>query len=1012
MALARWVQKPEILEAIFLASPDLMEAIPAWIKSPESNKGVRCERALVKYFSRMCGRSTPFGLFAGCSVGVVGSSTSMRIEGKEHYRRHSRLDMGYLCSLAEALSGQKDLREALIYHPNSSLHKSGDRMHFAKAKMNRKTRSYQLVAVESTPYLLSTLRRAEGGASLRELAGGLVDEDISIGEALDYMHDLVESQILVSDLQPNVTGDEPVLSMVDRLKNAPGGNTASSALKAAAGCLAEMDSGGLGQAVEQYLRVAENLRALPCEVELNRLFQVDLFKPVASASLGPEVIQEAEKAVDLLYRLPLHRSSEALTQFKEAFLARFDGQEVPLAEALDEDSGIGFAPLSATSAETSPLLEGIAFPGLSGQASSPWDSFHTFLLEKLHACEEGGVLRIAAEEIRAFEPKAPLPLPRSFSLVGRLAAKSESELAAGAFKLSISSVSGPSGAKLLGRFCHGDKVLSDQVSGLVALEESGDQGPVLAEIVHLPEGRIGNVILRPKFRRYEIPFLGRSGAPEEEQIQVSDLLISVRGGRIVLRSRRLEREVIPRLTSAHNYSAKSLGVYRFLCLLQHQDAVGGLAWTWGPLDSLSYLPRVEVGRLVLTKARWVVERSEVASLLHLGLDDRKSVVQAWQVKRRLPRLCLLVDGDNKLPLDMENPFCVDSLIDLVKNRERFVLEEMFPGPEDLIAEGPEGKFVHELVIPFINREVEVPAAPKALQAQPIIQRSFLPGSEWLYAKIYAGAGSIDRLIHADLGPMIAELRLRGVMDSWYFIRYSDPDWHLRLRIHGDPATLAQSVLPVLASVCEGLVSKGVIRKMVLDTYDRELERYGGDSGMEISERVFEVDSEAVLDLLRLYEGDGGMDARWRLCLRGMDDLLSMFQFDMQAKHQVLTGLRAGFIREFRGEDSLTHQLGIKYRKEKTRLEGMLDGNLEDPDLLAGLRVLKNRRQSLAPLGKLLLDEAGGGVLNVEDLAGSYLHMHANRMLRSAQRAQELVLYDFLARHYESLLARSRSGSTV
>ena len=42
-----------------------------------------------------------------------------------------------------------------------------------------------------------------------------------------------------------------------------------------------------------------------------------------------------------------------------------------------------------------------------------------------------------------------------------------------------------------------------------------------------------------------------------------------------------------------------------------------------------------------------------------------------------------------------------------------------------------------------------------------------------------------------------------------------------------------------------------------------------------------------------------------------------------------------------------------------------------------------------------------------DFAGSLLHMHANRILRSNARAQELVLYDFLARLYESQAARAR-----
>lgn len=44
---------------------------------------------------------------------------------------------------------------------------------------------------------------------------------------------------------------------------------------------------------------------------------------------------------------------------------------------------------------------------------------------------------------------------------------------------------------------------------------------------------------------------------------------------------------------------------------------------------------------------------------------------------------------------------------------------------------------------------------------------------------------------------------------------------------------------------------------------------------------------------------------------------------------------------------------------------------------------------------------------LSDLAAAFLHMHANRILRSDQRQQELVLYDFLSRHYASGLARQR-----
>jgi hypothetical protein len=45
-------------------------------------------------------------------------------------------------------------------------------------------------------------------------------------------------------------------------------------------------------------------------------------------------------------------------------------------------------------------------------------------------------------------------------------------------------------------------------------------------------------------------------------------------------------------------------------------------------------------------------------------------------------------------------------------------------------------------------------------------------------------------------------------------------------------------------------------------------------------------------------------------------------------------------------------------------------------------------------------------VSLDHLLWSYAHMHANRLLRGAHRAQELVLYDLLDRVYRSRLARA------
>ena len=103
-----------------------------------------------------------------------------------------------------------------------------------------------------------------------------------------------------------------------------------------------------------------------------------------------------------------------------------------------------------------------------------------------------------------------------------------------------------------------------------------------------------------------------------------------------------------------------------------------------------------------------------------------------------------------------------------------------------------------------------------------------------------------------------------------------------------------------------------------------------------------------------------------------------------------------------------HQLSSKFRTERKSLEALLGQTSGvDSQLIAGCKALKRRSEQLVPVVAELNNCARAGLLSLSltDLAPSYLHMYVNRLLRSAHLAQELVLYDFLARLYESQSAR-------
>ena len=128
---------------------------------------------------------------------------------------------------------------------------------------------------------------------------------------------------------------------------------------------------------------------------------------------------------------------------------------------------------------------------------------------------------------------------------------------------------GVSAANLLSRFAHLDTEIEKLVKDISRKESELVADGILAEIVHLPGSRVGNILSRPHLREYEIVYLANSDLVEEKKIYIDDLMLSYRGGELVLRSKRLNRRIIPRLTSAHNYYNDTLPVYRFLCDMQH-----------------------------------------------------------------------------------------------------------------------------------------------------------------------------------------------------------------------------------------------------------------------------------------------------------------------------------------------------------------------------------------------------------------------------------------------------------
>ena len=680
------VQGSVFKEMLQIATPDLSEGM--------DNGAERAQFSAYRYFERACTRSTPFGLFAGCSMGVVGEQTQVQLCEQAKYRRVTRLDMNYICALTQQIERNGEIREQLRYCLNSSAYRVWDNHRYVECRYHKARRSHQITQLENSDYLQRILTKAGNGTVFAELAALLVDEEINIEEATAFIHELVDAQILVSELDPAVTNTEPLITLIAKLNEISSGDMGIiDVLSGIDSQLKCIDGRPIGSTGDIYPEIIKNVERTKIDTEIKYLFQADMFKPVEQAIVSRGILDDIQQALSFLNKVNSPVARGSILQFKENFTKRYGEREMPLLFVLDSELGIGYA--GNTSGDMSPLVDNLVIPR-GNPSAKPQPSIQSILMQKFWQSSQK-VIELTDGDVKDAEAVWD-DFPPTIMVMCQLL---QDDDAGRSFYLQ--SAGGSSAANLLGRFCHLDEHILNHTLAITQKEVQLNPDVIYAEIVHLPESRIGNILLRPVLRPYEIPYLAKSGVSEEFELRPEDLSVTVKNNRIILRSKRLDKEIVPRMSTAHNYSGQnSMPVYHFLCDLQHQNGRMGVGFSWNEMaQQLAYLPRVIYKNCILSQARWMVREKEIKIFFDIKDDaELLTEIKEWQNKREIPDNVLLSDGDNELYINMNHPISIRSWLSVVKKRSSFHLKEFLFNPDTAIVRGPEGVFTNEFIFAF------------------------------------------------------------------------------------------------------------------------------------------------------------------------------------------------------------------------------------------------------------------------------------------------------------------------
>jgi hypothetical protein len=688
----------DIQDAIYIASSDLYEKLTKY-PSLENKEKEQVRNSFIRYINRMSTRCTPFGLFAGCAIGTIGERTNLTVSQK--IIRHTRLDMNYLCSLSQYLSNIPEIKYKLKYYPNNSLYIVGDEYRYIEYHYLKDSRVHQVSSVKRTFYLSKILRISKTGVTIEDLYPYIINEYIQEEDAINYIDDLIQSQILVSELDPAVTGDD-LLNRILSILNSIGINSPyRDILKSIQHVMKQIDMDE-GDSFNKYEEIENLVKNIEAPYNRKYLLQVDINNVFTNSTIGASIRKEIESTVTFLNKIIPVSKDDNLSKFQEEFTKRFEEKEIPLLIALDPEIGIGY-PKENGNKDVSPLLDEFYLPkNIKPVQNVTYSIIQSVLLKKLS--EENDLLSEIEIKDEDFKDviENQVDLPDTFSVLFEIIRDSGNDIL-----IRLKSTGSSSAANLFARFAYTDKKIEDFVKEITKKEQSLEPDVILAEITHLPDSRVGNILYRPHLRNYEIAYLANSSMPRNKVIYASDIMLSVKYGKLFLRSKRLNKEIMPHLTNAHNYFLSTIPIYRFLCDMQSQNQHDSLTFDIGFLkNELPYVPRIRYKHTVLSPATWNIKIDEIKHLISIKEDENLlHNTNVWREKKKISNYSLLSDWDNDLFIDWGNAINLRAFLSVVKNRTSFRLIEFLYNEKDAVIRDENGNgYLNECIATLFKNE--------------------------------------------------------------------------------------------------------------------------------------------------------------------------------------------------------------------------------------------------------------------------------------------------------------------
>lgn len=264
--------------------------------------------------------------------------------------------------------------------------------------------------------------------------------------------------------------------------------------------------------------------------------------------------------------------------------------------------------------------------------------------------------------------------------------------------------------------------------------------------------------------------------------------------------------------------------------------------------------------------------------------------------------------------------------------------------------------------------------------------------EWIFLKIYINPISSDLVISRYLLPIALELS-PDLSQKWFFLRYRDPEYHIRLRFWFSSKKNLFKGLSIIQKHLGKAMMDAYVHHWSINSYQREIERYGIDNILE-TEKYFHLTSEFIaksINLIPKFTFTKNCFALWI-----MHNTLKIFIPDSEKRLAICRQNMQSYLKEYNISETSKKKMNDSYRRYRKYLDTInTDKELTAfPEELAKLMAeFQNKINNF--VSNLRFNNRRSMNIN------SIIHLDINRIYQDNARETEMALYYILYKKYNS-----------